>query len=156
MGYSFQLAVRVLLYASSHRQDNTYHGLCYTSCGALAGTRNSSMGPLWRIDSTTYRTISKRSYHRATSRSPFHGTLLISSKGSFISAISMSPSWGIDPMTHCTMSKHSTYHRCIHTCMQSCTHMHINTHAINLLKSWNSVLNVSRYQRIDTSNKYNA
>ena len=45
MGYSFWLAARVLLYASSHRQDNTYHGLCYTSRGALAGTRNSSMGP---------------------------------------------------------------------------------------------------------------
>ena len=30
---------------SSHRQDNTYHGLCYTSRGSLAGTRNSSMGP---------------------------------------------------------------------------------------------------------------
>ena len=29
-----------------HRQDTTYHGLCYTSCGALAGMRNSSMGPL--------------------------------------------------------------------------------------------------------------
>ena len=53
MGYSFRLAARVSLYASSHRQDNTYHGLCYTSCGALAGTRNSSMGPthegsIWR------------------------------------------------------------------------------------------------------------
>ena len=35
IGYSFRLAARVLLYASSHRQDNT-----------LAGTRNSSMGPL--------------------------------------------------------------------------------------------------------------
>ena len=34
---------KVLLYAPSHRQDNTYHGLCYTSRGALAGTRNSSM-----------------------------------------------------------------------------------------------------------------
>ena len=45
MGYSFRLAARVILYASSHRQDNTYHGLCYTSRGALAGTRNSSMGP---------------------------------------------------------------------------------------------------------------
>ena len=32
IGYSFQLATRVLLYASSH-------GLCYTSRGALAGTR---------------------------------------------------------------------------------------------------------------------
>ena len=35
----------ILLYAPSHRQDSTYHGLCYTSRGALAGTRNSSMGP---------------------------------------------------------------------------------------------------------------
>ena len=46
MGYSFRLTAMVLLYAPSHRQDNTYHGLCYTSSGALAGTRNSSMGPL--------------------------------------------------------------------------------------------------------------
>ena len=44
MGYSFRLASRVLLYASSHRQDNTYHGFCYTSCKAITGTRNSSMG----------------------------------------------------------------------------------------------------------------
>ena len=45
IGYSFRLAARVLLYAPSHRQDNTYHGLCYTSRGALAGTRNRQ----WRI-----------------------------------------------------------------------------------------------------------
>ena len=45
IGYSCRLTARVLLYAPSHRQDNTYHGLCYTSRGALAGTRNSSMGP---------------------------------------------------------------------------------------------------------------
>ena len=44
-GYSFRLAARVLLYAPSHRQDNTYHGLCCTSRGALAGTRMSPMGP---------------------------------------------------------------------------------------------------------------
>ena len=37
IGYSFRLAARVLLYAPSHRQDSTYHGLCYTSRGALAG-----------------------------------------------------------------------------------------------------------------------
>ena len=30
MGYSFQLVARVLLYAQSHRQDSTYHSLCYT------------------------------------------------------------------------------------------------------------------------------
>ena len=45
IGYSYRLTARVLLYAPSHRQDNTYHGVCYTSRGALAGTRNSSMGP---------------------------------------------------------------------------------------------------------------
>ena len=45
MGYSFRLTARVILYAPSHRQDSTYHGLCHTSRGALAGTRNSSMRP---------------------------------------------------------------------------------------------------------------
>ena len=69
IGYYFRLAARDLLYASSHRQDNTYHGLCYTSRGALAGTRNSSLGPPWRIDPTTHHTMSERSYHGATSRS---------------------------------------------------------------------------------------
>ena len=66
IGYSFRLAARVLLYAPSHRQDSTHHSLCYTSRGALAGTRNSSMGPPWRIDPTT---MSEHSYHEATSRS---------------------------------------------------------------------------------------
>ena len=45
IGYSYRLTARVLLYAPSHRQDNTYHGLCYTSRGALAWRWNSSMGP---------------------------------------------------------------------------------------------------------------
>ena len=45
IGYSYRLTARVLLYAPSHRQDNTYNSLCYTSREALAGTRNSSMGP---------------------------------------------------------------------------------------------------------------
>ena len=35
IGYSFRLTAMVLLYAPSHRQDSTYHSLCYTSCGAL-------------------------------------------------------------------------------------------------------------------------
>ena len=39
MCYYFRLAARVLLYASSHRQDNTYHSLCYTSREALAGIK---------------------------------------------------------------------------------------------------------------------
>ena len=45
IGYSYRLTASVLLYAPSHRQDNTYHGLCYTSRGALTGTRNSSKSP---------------------------------------------------------------------------------------------------------------
>ena len=45
IGYSYRLTAMVLLYAPSHRQDSTYHSLCYTSRGALAGTRNGSMGP---------------------------------------------------------------------------------------------------------------
>ena len=36
IGYSLRLTARVLLYAPSHRQDSTYHSLCYTSRGALA------------------------------------------------------------------------------------------------------------------------
>ena len=54
---------------SNHPTDRTYHCLWYTSRGALAGTRNSSMGPPWRINPTTHRTMSERSYHGATSRS---------------------------------------------------------------------------------------
>ena len=60
--YSFRLIARVILYASFHRQDNTYHGLCYTNRGSLAGTRNSSMKD--RSDDPTghERTLLPRSY----------------------------------------------------------------------------------------------
>ena len=49
----------------SHIQNNTYHGLSYISHGAVAGTRNSSMGSRLRIDLTTHRTVSECSYHGA-------------------------------------------------------------------------------------------
>ena len=39
IGFSFRLTARVILYAPSHRQGSTYHGLCCTSRGALAGKR---------------------------------------------------------------------------------------------------------------------
>ena len=42
-----------------HRQDSTYHSLCYTSRGALAGTRNSSMGP--PHEGSIHRTMSEHS-----------------------------------------------------------------------------------------------
>ena len=48
-------------------QDNTYHSLYYTSHGAMAQMRNSSMGPPWRIDLFTHRTMIEHSYHGATS-----------------------------------------------------------------------------------------
>ena len=70
MSYSFRLAARGLLYAPSHRQDSTYHGLCYTSHGALAETRNSSIGSTMKDRSDDYHTMNEHSYHRATSRSP--------------------------------------------------------------------------------------
>ena len=67
-GLLFLISSKVFLCASSHRQDNTYHGLCYTSRGAMAGTRYSSLGPSWRIDPATRRTLNERSYHGVTSR----------------------------------------------------------------------------------------
>ena len=88
MGYSFRLTARVLLYAPSHRQDSTYHSLCYTSHGALAETRNSSMGsphegsirwPIARLE----REIAQWVHHEGSIR------------------------WPINPMTHRTMSERS-------------------------------------------------
>ena len=37
-GLLFAISSKDLLYASSHNQDSTYHGLCYTNRGAQAGT----------------------------------------------------------------------------------------------------------------------
>ena len=74
IGYSFRLAARVLLYAPSHRQDSTYHGLCYTSRGALAGTRNTVVERLLVVQyvftsiATLVRTLSiPHSYQFSTS-----------------------------------------------------------------------------------------
>ena len=51
MGYSLRLAAWVLLYAPSHRQDSTYHGLWYTSRGALAGINETQpSGSKWNAD----------------------------------------------------------------------------------------------------------
>ena len=65
-GLLFPISSNSSLYASSHRQDNTYHSLCYTSRGALAGTRNSSIMPTMkdRSDDPSHheRTLLPRSY----------------------------------------------------------------------------------------------
>ena len=68
-GLLFLISSKGSFIAPSHKQDNTYHSLCYTSQGTLAGTRNSSMGPQWRIDPMTHCTMSECSYHRAISHS---------------------------------------------------------------------------------------
>ena len=44
-GLLLPIGSKGLLYAPLHRHDSTYHGLYYSSCAALAGTRNRSMGP---------------------------------------------------------------------------------------------------------------
>ena len=49
MRYFFWLAARDLLYAPPKRQNSIYHGFYYTSCEALAGTWNRSMGPPWGL-----------------------------------------------------------------------------------------------------------
>ena len=105
MGYSFQLTARDLLYAPSHRQDSTYHDLCYSSREALAETRNRSMGPRhersirrpiapWANALTTELHLApewggrqgQKMYFKCHSGlEPFHGLIfLISSKGSFM------------------------------------------------------------------------
>ena len=55
------LAAIVILYVLYQWQDSTYHGLCYTCRGALAITRNSSVGSPWGIDPTTICTMSGHS-----------------------------------------------------------------------------------------------
>ena len=67
MGYSFRLTARVLLYAPSHRQDSTYHCLCYTSHGALAGTRLHQLTPVISHTRPNLTRFQIGSYHSAPS-----------------------------------------------------------------------------------------
>ena len=69
MGYSFRLAAMVLLYAPSHRQDSTY------SRGALAGTRNSSMGPPHERTPLPRSCISFRTYKQSGTSGKVNGTV---------------------------------------------------------------------------------
>ena len=59
MSYSFQLIARDLVLAQPHRQDSKYCSLYYTSCLALTGMRNKSMGRPGRTDPTTHHTMSE-------------------------------------------------------------------------------------------------
>ena len=53
IGGGDRLAARDVLCSPFYRHNTTYYGFCYTSCGALAGMRNSSMDPPREIDPTT-------------------------------------------------------------------------------------------------------
>ena len=44
-----------------HHTDRIAHTIAFVTPGALAGMRNSSVGRPWRMDVTTYRTMSERS-----------------------------------------------------------------------------------------------
>ena len=68
MGYSFLLAARGILYAPSHMQDSTYHGLCYTSRGALAGMKNISVGNRERERERERQRETERDRERETGR----------------------------------------------------------------------------------------
>ena len=93
IGYSYRLTARVLLYAPSHIQDNTYHSLCYTSRGALTGTRNSSV--------LLYAPSQKQAntYH----------SLCYTSRGALARTrnSSMVPSWRIDLTIHRTIKNNN-------------------------------------------------
>ena len=54
MDYTLLLIARDILYAPSHRQDNTYHDFCYTICGSLVEMGKSlKIIPLRRFDPVT-------------------------------------------------------------------------------------------------------
>ena len=61
-----------------HPTDRITHTTAFGT--PVAGTRNSTMGPPWRIDPTTHCTMSERSYHGATSRSFFLTLIQMTSK----------------------------------------------------------------------------
>ena len=68
-GLFFPKIYRGLFYVQIHT-DWIAHTTAFVT--ALAGTKNSSMSPPWRVDLMTHRTMSERSYHGATSDSLKH------------------------------------------------------------------------------------
>ena len=105
-GYSFRLATRFLLYAPFHRQDNTYHGLCYTSRGAQAGTRNSSMGPPL-VNALTTKLQGIFYMHHPTQTGQHIPCLCYTSRRAQAGTrnISMGPPWRIDLTNHRTTNR---------------------------------------------------
>ena len=105
MGYSFRLAARVLLYASPHRQDNTYHVLYYTSRGALAGTRTSSMGldvlSLWdkKIMVVRWTSLSKKNLRARRKKKVVPGCWNVKCSRPVLTVVSTSSASASTPVT---------------------------------------------------------
>ena len=98
IGYSYRLTARVLLYAISHRQDNTYHCLCYTSRGALAGARN-----IWKQSTLT---------SVLTSTMSLTCLLMVSASGGLTPATQSANTTGFVGVVGCnTTHKTSTYYK---------------------------------------------
>ena len=53
IGYSFRRTAMALLHSPFCKQDSIYHSHCYTSCGTLAGMKNSSKYLM--VDCTPYQ-----------------------------------------------------------------------------------------------------
>ena len=93
MGYSFRKAARDLLYAFSHRQDNTYHGLWYTSRGALVGTEKSPIdGFTEEVRSCDRGTSSERSTDWARSP-PLYASMYTTSDSKVLGYIPLLGAW---------------------------------------------------------------
>ena len=107
IGYSYRLTASVLLYAPSHRQGNTYHCLCYTSRGALAGTRNSSMG---YIHTCMHTHIYIHTYRKTCMRAYIHQY--------------------IHTYIHTHTYRHTLIHTYMHTCIHTHIHQYIHTHTM--------------------------
>ena len=55
-GLLFPISSKGFYMHHQNKQDSTYHGLCYTSRGALAGTRNQVLRML-AVDSVPYKFV---------------------------------------------------------------------------------------------------
>ena len=102
IGYSYRLTARVLLYAPSHRQDSTYHSLCYS----MIWNRTIQI-PREETAATTWATLFNLGFfymHHPTDRIA-HTTFFVTPvmEHWLQREIPQWVPWGMDPMIHCTM-----------------------------------------------------
>ena len=132
IGYSFRLAARVLLYAPSHRQDSTNHGLCCTSRGALAETRNSSIIIIiifyhyfiFKIKQHVYQFLTKQQNAFRVVALPIRVAIF----GDFVHIHTYNIYSNIKYIhTYIRTYVHTYIHTCIHVCMHAYIHTYMHT-----------------------------